>query len=161
MRATVSRKSDLASCETAVDLNPNNDCAYVCRGLVYMALGRPTEAIPNFEQPLRLNPRFRTFTKHKYMGLAYLHNAQDAKAIEVLNRAIAGSPNDPLANFALTAALALTGRVAEARDALQKSLALAHSDEATIATMRASHSWMGPGFERVLEGLRITGLPER
>lgn len=151
----------LASCDTAVDLNPNNDCAYVCRGLTNMALGRPTKAIPNFQHSLRLNPQFRPFTKHKYMGLAYLHSGQDAKAIEVLNRAIAGSPQDPLANFALTAALALTGRVTEARDALQKSLTLAYSDEPTIAKMRASYSWMGPGFERVLEGLRIAGLREQ
>jgi len=151
----------LASCETAVDLNPNNDCAHVCRGLVNMALGKPDQAIPNFEHSLRLNPRFRPFTKYKYMGLAYLHSGQDEKAIEALNRAIAGSPKDPLANFALTAALALTGRVTEARDALDKSLELAYSDETTIAKLRASYSWLGPGFERVLEGLRIAGLREQ
>lgn len=151
----------LASCETAVDLNPNNDCAYVCRGLVNMALGRPGEAVLNFEQSLRLNPRFRPFTKYKYMGLAYLHSGQDEEAIETLNRAIAGSPNDPLANFALTAALSLAGRVTEARDMLRKSLTLAYGDETTVETMRASYSWMGPGFERVVEGLRIAGLREQ
>jgi TolB-like protein/DNA-binding winged helix-turn-helix (wHTH) protein/Flp pilus assembly protein TadD len=154
-------KQGLASCDIAIDLNPNNDCAYVCAGLTKMALGQPTEALPYFRQSLRLNPRFRPFTKYKYMGLAYLHSGQDTQAITVLNRAIAGSPKDPLANFALTSALALNGRVEEARIALEKSMTLAYSDRTTIETLRASHSWMGPGFERVLEGLRLAGMPEQ
>ncbi len=148
------------SCETAMALNPNNDCAYVCAGLTKMAMGHPSEAVPYFQRSLRLNPRFRPFTKYKYMGLAYLHSGQDAQAIDVLNRAIAGSPKDPLANFGLTAALALTDRVEDARAALAKSLTLAYSDKTTISTLRGSHSWMGPGFERVLKGLRLAGLPE-
>ena len=95
------------------------------------------------------------------MGIAYLQNAQDAEAIEVLNRAIAGAAKDSLANFALSSALALTGRLDDARAALEKSMTLAHGDRTTIGTMRASHAWMGPGFERVLEGLRLAGMPER
>ena len=151
----------MASCETALALNPNNDCAHFCAGVTNMALGKAAEALPFFQQSLRLNPRFRPFTKYKYMGLAYLHSGQDTQAITVLNRAIAGSPKDPLANLALTSALALTGRVEDARVALEKSMALAHNDRTTIKTLRVSHSWMGPGFERVLEGLRLAGLPER
>ncbi|MCH4562519.1 winged helix-turn-helix domain-containing tetratricopeptide repeat protein [Halomonas sp. EGI 63088] len=151
----------LVSCNTAMALNPNNDCAYVCAGLTNMALGNPAEALPHFRHSLRLNPRFRPSTKFTYMGLAYLHNGQDTEAITALNRAIAGSPNDPTANFALASALALTGRVEEARAALEKSMALAYSGRTMIETQRASHSWMGPGFERVLEGLRLAGMPEQ
>lgn len=151
----------LASCETAMALNPNNDCAYVCAGLAKMAMGEPTEALPHFRRSLRLNPRFRPFVKYTYMALAYLHSGQDAKAVDVLNRAIAGASKDPLTNFALTSALALSGRVEEARAALEKSMTLAYSDRTTIETLRASYSWMGPGFERVLEGLRLAGMPER
>ncbi len=126
-----------------------------------MALGKPAEALPHFRQALRLNPRFRPSSKYKYMGLAYLHNGQDTEAITALNRAIAGSPDDPLANFALAAALALTDRVEEASGALEESMTLAYSDRTTIETLRASHSWMGPGFERVLDGLRLAGMPEQ
>jgi len=95
------------------------------------------------------------------MGLAYLHSGQDAQAISALHRAIAGSPEDPFANLALTSALALTGRLADARDALERSMTLADGDRPTIEALRDSHSWMGPGFERVLEGLRLAGMPER
>jgi tetratricopeptide (TPR) repeat protein len=150
-----------AACETAMDLNPNNDCAYVCAGLTKMAMGRPTEAFPYFRQSLRLNPRFRPFTKYGYLGIAHLQAGEDEDAIAMLNRAIAGSPNDPFNNFALASALALIGRVDEARSALEKAMTLAYNDRTTIETLRANHSWMGPGFERVLEGLRRAGLPEQ
>lgn len=151
----------LASCNAAIDLNPNNDCAYVCAGLTKMAMGIPNDALPHFRQSLRLNPRFRPFTKYKYMGIAYLQIGQNSEAIAVLNRAIAGSPKDPIANFALVSAFALIGREEEARVALEKSMALAYSDRTTIETLRASHSWMGPNFERVLDGLRLAGMPEQ
>jgi len=151
----------LRSCETTRELNPNNDCAYVCAGLANMALGNPAEALPHFRHAIRLNPRFRPFVKYTYMGLAYLHIGQDAKALDVLSRAVTDAPEDPLANFALTSALALSGRTEEARAALEKSMALAHSDRTTIETLRRGHSWMGPGFERVLDGLRLAGMREQ
>jgi TolB-like protein/DNA-binding winged helix-turn-helix (wHTH) protein/Tfp pilus assembly protein PilF len=149
-----------ASCETAIDLNPNNDCSHVCAGLTKMAMGKPTEAIPYFQQSLRLNPRFRPFTKYKYMGLAYVQSGQHTEAIEVLSRALVESPNDPFTHFVLTSALALAGRLDQARSALDDFLTVTDSEQPTIATLRERHSWMGPEFERVLEGLRLSGLPE-
>jgi len=149
-----------ASCETAMDLNPNNDCAYVCAGLTKMAMGEPAEAIPFFERSLRLNPRFRPFTKYKYMGLAYVQAGQDAKAIEVVNRALANAPNDTFSHLILAAALALSGRVEEARTTLEEALQTAGNGEPTIAKLRENQSWMGPGFDRILEGLRRAGLAQ-
>ena len=149
-----------ASCQSAMDLNPNNDCSHVCFGLTALAMGEPAAAVPHFQQSLRLNPRFRPFTKYKYMGLAYLQSEEDALAIDVLRRALAGSPNDPFAHFVLTAALALSGDLDQARDALQDFLAVSGESRPTIATLRERHAWMGPKFERVLEGLRLAGLSE-
>ena len=149
-----------ASCQSAMDLNPNNDCSHVCFGLTALAMGEPAAAVPHFQQSLRLNPRFRPFTKYKYMGLAYLQSEEDALAIEVLRRALAGSPNDPFAHFVLTSALALSGDLDQARDALRDFLAVSGESRPTIATLRERHAWMGPKFERVLEGLRLAGLSE-
>jgi TolB-like protein/DNA-binding winged helix-turn-helix (wHTH) protein/Tfp pilus assembly protein PilF len=156
-------RTDLAwpSCETAMNLNPNNDCGYVCAGLTKMAMGKPTEAIPYFKQSLRLNPRFRTFTKHKYMGLAYVQSGQDNKAIDMLNRALASSPKDRFAHLVLSSALAHQGRTEKASAALEHFRALSVQKRTTVASLRESHSWLGPGFERVLKGLRQAGLPER
>ncbi len=150
-----------ASCETAMDLNPNNDCGYVCAGLTNMALGKPDEAIPFFQESLRLNPRFRTFTKYKYMGHAKIHAGEDADAVTLLNKAIAASPNDATATLALVSALAMLGREDEARTTLDRFRELVGEERATIESLRASYSWMGPGVERLLEGLRRAGMPER
>lgn len=150
----------LASCQSAMDINPNNDCSHVCFGLTKLAMGEPAAAVPYFQQSLRLNPRFRPFTKYKYMGLAYVQSEEDALAIEVLNRALAGSPNDPFAHFVLTSALALSGDLEQARGALESFRAAAGEDRPTIATLRERHAWMGPGFERVLDGLRLAGLSD-
>ncbi len=155
-------QTDLAwpSCQTAMALNPNNDCGYVCAGLTKMAMGEPAEAIPYFQHSVRLNPGFRVFTKYKYMGVAYVQNGQDAEAIEVLNRALAKSPDDAFAYMILTAAQALDGRNEAAQSSLQAFLSLSKASPPNIASLRQSNSWLGPGFARVLEGLRLAGLPE-
>lgn len=150
----------MASCETAMGLNPNNDCGYVCAGLTSMALGKADEAVPSFQKSLRLNPRFRPFTKYKYMGHANLHIGEDNEAVALLNKAIAASPNDPTATFALASGLAMLGRNVEARAALDKYVELTGGEQATIESLRARYSWMGPGVERVLDGLRRAGMPE-
>ena len=85
---------------------------------------------------------------------------QDAEAIEVLNRALAKSPEDAFAYMILTAAQALDGRNEAAQSSLQALLSLSKSSRPNIASLRQSNSWLGPGFARVLEGLRLAGLPE-
>ncbi|MEQ8968247.1 MAG: winged helix-turn-helix domain-containing protein [Azospirillaceae bacterium] len=145
----------MTACETAMDLNPNMDCAYVCAGLVNMALGRPLEAVPFFEYALRLNPQFRPFTKEKYLGLAFIQSGEDDRAIEVLNRALAGAPKDLFANLALASALGHAGRVDEAADTLAKARDLAPEGATSLSAVRERYGWMGPDVERMLEGLRI------
>lgn len=51
----------MASCNTAMELNPNNDCAYVCAGLASMSLGKSADALSNFRHALRLNPGFEVY----------------------------------------------------------------------------------------------------
>lgn len=149
----------MASCETAMALNPNNDCAYVCAALTLMAQGRPLDAVPLFEHSIRLNPRFRTFTKYKFMGVAYIQNGQDEAAIPLINKALALSPKDSFAYFALSAALANSGRIEDARPPLEAALRYSGDAETTIADLRETISWMGPGAERLFDGLALAGLP--
>lgn len=109
---------------------------------------------------MRLNPRFRPFTKEKYLGLAYIQSGRDDRAIEALNRALATAPMDRFANLALSAALALDGRVDEAREVLRSYEQSTRRPVPTIASMRESVRWMGPKVERMLDGLRRVGMPE-
>jgi len=148
----------MTACETAMRLNPNMDCGYVCAGLVRMAEGRAEEAVPNFRYALRLNPLFRPFVKQKYLGLAYLQFGAYDAAIEVLNRALAAAPEDRIATLTLISALALDGRVGEATDMLGKFRAASSGPPTTLAGLDRGLGWIGPGFERLQEGLRLAGM---
>ena len=148
------------ACETAMSLNPNNDCAYVCAGLTSMALGEPEKAVPYFERSLRLNPRFRPFTKYKYMAIASIQSGEDAMAVDLINKAIAAAPKDAEAHFVLASALAHLDRMQEARAVLATYLELVNDHRSTLASLRERYAWMGPDFERVLDGLSRSGLPE-
>ncbi len=150
----------MAACETAIDLNPNMDCGHVCAGLVHMANGQPEKAVPFFQYALKLNPRFRPFTKEKYLGVAYLQSGRYDQAILALNRALAKAPKDTFANLALTAALALNGKIPEARETLQRYVRSTKKDPPSIMSLRRSLGWMGPNMERMLEGLRNVGVSE-
>jgi len=150
----------MPACETAMKLNPNNDCAYVCAGLTSMALGEPEKAIPFFERSLRLNPQFRPFTKYKYMAIASIQAGDDERGVEFVQRAISAAPEDAVAHFVLAAALANLDRMQEARAVLETYLDLVPNSRSSVADLRERYRWMGPGFERLLEGLLRAGLPE-
>lgn len=150
----------MGACLTAIDLNPNMDCGHVCAGLVHMALGEPEQAVPYFKYALELNPRFRPFTKEKYLGLAYIQTGQNDLAISAINRALAGAPNDGFANLAMSAALALDNQTDVAQGVLSWYLQRAKQGRLTLETLREKLAWLGPGVERMLSGLQRAGLAE-
>jgi tetratricopeptide (TPR) repeat protein len=89
------------------------------------------------------------------------------QAIELARRATAINPNNPYSHLALVAALALSDRGAEAREALQRYLALPSSGTLkTIAEYTAHQTSLGgdPRFvemnERMYDGLRKAGMQE-
>ena len=91
------------------------------------------------------------------------------RAIEWARRAIAIKANNLWAYFNLIAALALTGHVAEAHEALRNYLASVPSGPKTIAAWKAiappfTYEHSDPRFldewDRTIEGLRKAGLPE-
>ena len=150
----------MAACDTAIDLNPNMDCGYVCAALVHMALDEPERAVPHLTYALELNPLFRPFTKEKYLGLAYIQSGENGLAIEALNRALSMAPRDGFANLALAAALALDGQPEQARETLQRFIRDTGGSPQTIAALRSTLDWMGPQTERMLDALRELGLAE-
>jgi tetratricopeptide (TPR) repeat protein len=100
-----------------------------------------------------------------YFGLK-----QYDQAIDWARRAIAIGPNNPFPHAFLTAALALTGHEAEAREALQNYLAMPSSAQLrTIAALKAYDAgFINVGrdprylesLEREYEGLRKAGMPK-
>jgi predicted Zn-dependent protease len=91
---------------------------------------------------------------------------RDDQAVEWLHRMLAMIPENSIGRALLTSVLGLTGRQAEARDALQKYLSLKGTTSKTIAEFRARHRAMSDSqkwlaySDRLVEGLRRAGMPE-
>jgi tetratricopeptide (TPR) repeat protein len=137
----------------------------------YVFLGQYEKSLVLFDKAIRLSPRDPSL-QFMYFGKSWTNFGlkQYDQAIDWARRAIAIGPNNPFPHAALTAALALTGHEAEAREALQQYLAMPSSARLrTIAALKA----YGARFtnvntdprvlesnEREHEGLRKAGMPE-
>ena len=87
---------------------------------------------------------------------------KDEEALAWLRKSVESNRNYPLAIFTYAAALALVGRIEEARAKVQAGLAIA--PEYTIRRYRLGGVSDNPTYfqqrERVIDGLRRAGAPE-
>ena len=154
--------------ERALALDPGNVDAAGQLGMDYRFLGQFDKSVEYLDRAILASPSDPALN-YWYDSKAWanfgLKNYD--QAIELARRAIAINPNNPFAHLALVAALALTDHNAEAREALQRYLALPSSAPIkTIAAWKTHPSEQGtdPRFvemnERTLDGLRKAGMPE-
>jgi adenylate cyclase len=113
----------IAILQAAVAVYPNANSLYFQLGQSLMFSGRAREAVPQFEQAIRLNPRdFHIFERYRGMGQASLILGKDDEAIVWEQRYLAAWPGAPANRLALryaemAAAHALGGRIAMAHAA--------------------------------------------
>jgi TolB-like protein/tetratricopeptide (TPR) repeat protein len=145
--------------DRAIDLSPNFAPAIGIRGALLAVLGEPEAAIEEINKAIRLSPRdgFMTFW---LMGLIWANHAlaRYEEAASVARQAIRLGPNNPSFRRQLTSALALHGRLDDAREALAEYLRLV--PDHTIADVRKIPCKEPEHMERFLDGLRRAGLPE-
>jgi tetratricopeptide (TPR) repeat protein len=153
----------IAECQQALALDRNLTDAHSLIGWGKLNLGRAAETESHILEALRFSPR-DTFA-YRWMaiaGAAKLSLGADAEAVALLRRSIEASRNFPVAQFYLAAGLALLGSLEEARAAAQAGLAL--DPNFTLRRFRASASSSNPTYlaerERILEGMRLAGMPE-
>ena len=155
----------IAECEHALALDRNLADAHAIIGYGKIFIGRAEETEAHILDALRLSPR--DTNAYVWMGIAggaKLRLGGHEQAVACLRRAIEANRNYPEAHFHLAAALALLGRLDEARSAVKAGLALNASF--TISQARALWTAMSDDStslaetERVVEGLRKAGLPE-
>jgi tetratricopeptide (TPR) repeat protein len=156
--------------ERAIAVDPSFIYAFVSLGVDYQFLGQFEKSNEYLDRAIRLSPHDSLLNArygvkaHNYFALK-----QYDQAIDWAHRAIAIDPNNltiPYAHAALIAALALTGREREAREALQRYLALPPGGLKTISAWKAAYinersdprfvEWWG----REIDGLRKAGMPE-
>lgn len=126
-----------------------------------LRMGQPNEALPEFREADRLEPNSRLrWSWQQGIGLVYLMEGQDQDAIEWLARAALEAPNAGSPAAYLASAYALAGREQEAHDALAHYLKL--WPNTTLKTFEPSigTAAFNSKMQRVLEGLRLAGLPE-
>ncbi|RXG89003.1 MULTISPECIES: adenylate/guanylate cyclase domain-containing protein [Bradyrhizobium] len=153
----------IAECEQALALDRNLANAHGWIGLAKHILDRPGETEGHVHEALRLSPR--DVFAHRWMmwaGLASVHLNANAEAVAWLRRSIEANRNFPLAHFHFAAALALLGSLDEARAAAQAGLAL--NSGFTIHRFQRQTPSNNPTYlvkrERILEGMRMAGVPE-
>ena len=155
----------VAEFERALTLDASFADADVGLGFDYMRLGEFDKSFEYFDKAIRASPH-DPWLAHFYGGKAFanfgLKNYD--QSIEWARRAIAINPNIANMHLNLVAALALTEHGAEAREALQRYLALPSSGPKTIAACKAHiefQHWLPAGVsERMYDGLRKAGMPE-
>jgi adenylate cyclase len=156
--------------ERALALDPALVDAEALLGFDHLYLGQFEKSLEYFDKAIRLSPR-DPYLSGWYEGKssAYFGLKQYDQAIEWARAAIVTNPNYPAAHRDLIAAFALTGHEADAREALQRYLALPPIGPRTIAAWKALHAQFSnprtdPRFleflDRLIEGLRKAGMPE-
>jgi DNA-binding winged helix-turn-helix (wHTH) protein/tetratricopeptide (TPR) repeat protein len=139
------------------------DYAFLHKEIGYdkLMMGQSGEALPEFFEADRLEPNSRMrWSWQQGIGLVYLMEGQDQKAIEWLARAALEAPNGGYPTAYLASAYALVGREQEAHEALAHYLRL--WPNTTLQNFRPSigTAAFNSNMQRVLEGLRLAGLPE-
>src|SRR5271166_6479221 len=128
----------IAECEHALTLDRNLAYAHAAIGLGKICVGCAEEAEAHIAEALRLSPRDTIAYWWIYTaGLSKLHLGSYEPAVAWFRRSIEANRNFPTAYSQLAAALALIGRLDEARSAVKAILAL----NPTFTVSRARASW--------------------
>jgi len=151
--------------EAAIRLNPNMHLTYNTLGITKVLAGRCDEAFSHFAEAIRLSPRDPLlFIGYFGIGWAEFMRANDAQAVDMLRKSLALNPGYSPALQFLTGAYAMQNLIKEARATLAAYLRT-HPKANTITLLRANAQSTHPVYlaqrERLYEGMRRAGLPER
>jgi adenylate cyclase len=165
---TLSLRGDLAGAlseaDRAVALCPNLASAHARRGTELIWSGEPKKGIAALEIALRLDPRSPTRWRDLlFVATGHYHCREYEAAVETAMEAIRSYPGYPLPYRWLAAALGQLGRLAEAREALEKALekAVAVAPASFDLYVRNRVPWVRPEeHAHMVEGLRKAGWRE-
>ena len=147
----------LSLANRAIAANPNSATVLSKCGWTLLYADRPHEALALFERVLRLSPRDPfAFGWLGGCGYSLLDLGRDAEAMDAGRRAEHLNPNSADALRIQAAALALLGRLEEAKAAMQRMLKL--DPGCTVSGIRARFG-VSEG-SRTLDGFRKAGMPE-
>jgi adenylate cyclase len=160
-RVTGEGEKALAAVKLAIELNPSLTHAYHELGISLTLVGRPDEAIPNFEKAMRLSPQDPfLFLRFSGMGLAHAAAGRYEEAVTWSQRSLQRKSSWFLPYLVLAVSHVSLGRTDEARAAIDELLRLSPDFSLAGVKLLLSNA-PDPAFaERTLKGLRKAGLKE-
>jgi adenylate cyclase len=154
---------------SVIALNPGEPTAYRELGLSNLYLGRGQEAVDWFRRADTIAPRDRVrWTWLQGLGRALIHLGRDAEAVEALRLAVHSNPHLLRDRAFLAAAEALVGNLDRTKQHLAEyceldpGMAVARfaTERSSVPPEAVSPAYLR-GLERILDGLRYAGMPER
>jgi adenylate cyclase len=147
----------LSEARRALAIAPNLAAAHGTLGGALTFSGRPKNARESLEMCIRLDPfgpssaiRLHNIAQSLYFSREY------GAAVEALQRNIRANPNHPLAYRWLAASLGQLGRIKEAKESLERTIAIAPVSFNMHVRERAP--WLRPqDHAHMIEGLRKAG----
>jgi TolB-like protein/cytochrome c-type biogenesis protein CcmH/NrfG len=156
----------LATYDRAIALDPNHAAAYVGRARNLNIIGRSAEALAPVERAIRLSPRDPDlYVWYFVLCHTNTHLARDAQAIDWCLKSLATGKTFWFAYVDLASAYAWHGQPAEAAAAVAEVLKLRPG--LTVQTLvqegagTSDHPAFRKEFQRIIDGVRKAGLPER
>jgi len=145
----------------ALDFNPNFALAHAFLGCPLATRGADEEAIRSAERALRLSPLDGLVSAYASFAMVFAHFGAERYADGVVwaRRLIEKQPENLMANYLLVAASAMQKDSTTATEALARSLRL--QQDFSLAWVSSTTPLIGEVADRVLEGLRKAGLPEK
>ena len=150
----------LAEAERALAISPNLVRGHSMLGATLIFSGRPKEGLAAVETSIRLDPRDPMLPgRLNLLAMGLYFASKYEAAVEAAKRAIRLNPDHPLTYRWLAAALGQLGRTAEAKEALEKAIAVAPGSFEVFVRQRVP--WHRPeDHAHMLEGLRKAGWCE-
>lgn len=153
----------LIEAERSLRLNPAYIPSYLVLCQANLMLGLPKNAIEHARRVKRFSPPDPyLYVFHTQEGLAHLMLGEEELAVTCLRQAVANNPEFPAASGYFVAALALSGRAAEAREQLARYLSLPQSRLKTVEGWRRMAYSEHPAYlalrERIYTGLEQAGM---
>ena len=145
--------------ERALTLHPNSVFVRIRAGIAYVNCGESEKALENFETARRMNPQDPKALTFTGMCAAHFFARRFEDCIAWGRRAVSEASGTNIARRHVAAALALLGRIDEAKAEIAE--VLKRQPTSSLARSRLSsfrHPWM---YDLYLDGLRKAGLPEQ
>ena len=154
------RDRAILALEKSVELNPSSALAHYGLGFAFYWFGRAEDAVPLFSLAIRLSPHDpMLWSFHYFRASAHFVTDNFDQVIIDLNAAAQAKSDEYLPYLSLASSFGILARIDEARAAYDKACKL--KPDLSVKTIRSQIGTMHPPYlEKLLDGLKMTGLPE-